>query len=463
MENYLKKLKEIDNDKAKDVIKLIEAINDDTKEGARREALEDAIELIEAHRTVNDTREILRTALKARFNDEFGPWIVDHSEVAPLFVIYERDGKSTEQSDYSIDDSHKVTLENPVNVVPRTVYDVVTEAKKNKDSQFDLFEKGNRETITGDYIKLIESTVSEDGTIPIKIIQPGWGSSGYYPTEVLERDAGIYTEGTKMYWNHPTATEDIERPERSLNDLAAVLVSEGVYDSDGIEGPGVYAKAKVFSDYQNSINDMSEDIGLSHIAGGMATVGEREGKTGRIIESLNVADSIDFVTTPGAGGQIIQLFESARNSKSLPKSIKMEENKELTQLKESNQKYKDEIDRLKEKEVLSDAKEFVKSKLKESELPDITKARLLDSLSRNPATDDKGALDLLKFGESVKKGIEDETSYLAKLSDSGKITGMGSSTEVEEEKETKVKESLKKSFEALGFEGKALEIAVNGR
>lgn len=460
MEKYLTKLKEINTDKARNVIKLIEGLSDDASSGAKREALEEAKELIEADRTSNDTRELLRAALKSDSSSEFGPWINDFSDT---FVIYEEDGGPFWKADYSIIDN-KVTFGIPIKVIQKIIFEPIAEAKKNKKGQYDLFEKSKQEAITGDYIQLIESAISEDGTIPIKIIQPGWGMSGYYPKEVLQRDAGIYKEGTKMYWNHPTASEEIERPERSLNDLAGVLVSEGAYDSEGASGPGIYANAKVFGQYENQLSEMSTHIGLSHIAGGMAKTGEAEGKSGRIIESLNIAESVDFVTEPGAGGEIIQLFESA-SKKQLPKSnIKMEENKELDRLKESNQSLKDEIKRFKEKEVLSEAKEFVDSKLKESELPDITKTRLLDSLARNPTTDDKGGLDLLKFGESVKKGIDDEISYLAKLSDSGKITGMGGGGD--HEADDTLKENMKsitRSFVGLGLEGKELEIAVNGR
>ena len=40
------------------------------------------------------------------------------------------------------------------------------------------------ESAQGMYMPLVEKAVRLDGTIPLKIIQPGWGSSGYYPKEV---------------------------------------------------------------------------------------------------------------------------------------------------------------------------------------------------------------------------------------------------------------------------------------
>lgn len=460
MEKYITKLKEIKSDKATNAIKLLESITAETPEPQKREFIEDAIELIEAELTSNDIRELLRNALKDKFQQEFGPFILDFSD---SFVVFELESDQAWKADYSIS-NNKVVFGDSIKVIAKTTFEPIMESKKDKNGQFDLFEKNKPEEITGDYIQLIESAIKDDGTIPIKVIGPGWGSSGYYSEEVLQRDAGIYTEGTKMYWNHPTASEDIERPERSLNDLAGILVSEGAYDPEGASGPGVYASAKVFGQFQEQLTDMAPHIGLSHIAMGKATTGEAEGQTGTIIESLNTAQSIDFVTSPGAGGEIIQLFESARNNKSLkPINQMAEPNKELNQLKESNRILSEENNRLKEGQVLESARNYVESKLKESDLPDITKARLLDSLSKNPEVTEAGELDQLKFGESVKKGIEDEISYLAKLTESGKITGMGSSGDAEEADNTKLEESNKNYFGELGMSEKGVEIAIKGR
>lgn len=443
MEKYLKELKRINTDKSKNVIQLIESIDDKTPQNQKREFIEVAKDLIEADLTANDIREILRNALKERYQQEFGPYIIDWSDT---FVIFELESDQSWKADYSIKDD-KVIFGDAIKVIPKTVYEPVMESK--------------HETIEGNFVQLIEAATNEDGTIPIKVIGPGWGTSGYYPQEVLERDAGIYKEGTKMYWNHPTASEEIERPERSLTDLAGILVSEGAYDPEGASGPGVYAKAKVFGQFQDQLTEMAPFIGLSHIAKGKATTGEAEGQSGPIIESLNIAQSVDFVTEPGAGGEIIQLFESA-SSKQLPKSIKMAENKEeIVSLKEANKALTDDNQRMKEKIALQDAQEFVLGKLKESELPEITKQRLLTRELKNIVLDDKGNLDIVKFGESVKKAIKEETEYLASLSESGKITGMGSGKE--ETDDTKLQESNKSAFEELGLSEKGVELAVKGR
>ncbi len=42
--------------------------------------------------------------------------------------------------------------------------------------------------VVGDVIPLREGAVGQDGTAYLKLIAPGWGSCGYYPDRVLERD-----------------------------------------------------------------------------------------------------------------------------------------------------------------------------------------------------------------------------------------------------------------------------------
>ena len=43
-------------------------------------------------------------------------------------------------------------------------------------------------SIESDLLPLTEKALRADGTIRAKIISPGWGCSGFYPREVLERD-----------------------------------------------------------------------------------------------------------------------------------------------------------------------------------------------------------------------------------------------------------------------------------
>lgn len=169
------------------------------------------------------------------------------------------------------------------------------------------------ESLAGAFVPLREKAVRRDGTVGLRLIGPGWGSSGFYPVETLRRDGPqVFTAGTKMYWNHPTLGQESERPEGDLRDLAAVLVSDARWEESGAEGPGLYADAKVFGDYAGAVEELAPYIGVSIRASGRATTGEAEGRQGAIINALTAARSVDFVTEPGAGGRIVEMFEAAR-------------------------------------------------------------------------------------------------------------------------------------------------------
>jgi hypothetical protein len=142
----------------------------------------------------------------------------------------------------------------------------------------------------------------------IKLIDAGWGSSGYYSPEVLQEAARneIFRDGFHMYIDHPTPTEQVEKPERSVRDLAAVIEGPVTY-RDG----GLYAEARLYDDYQ-WIAQKKDAIGLSIRASGRAEAGEADGRRGLIITALTEGTSVDFVTHAGRGGQILELLESAR-------------------------------------------------------------------------------------------------------------------------------------------------------
>ena len=144
----------------------------------------------------------------------------------------------------------------------------------------------------------------------VKVIEAGWGSSGYYGAEMLrEYGPAVFAKGTKVFMNHPSMTEENDRPERDVEKLAGKLTTNAYYsESDN----GLIAEVQFYSHYAPIIKEMAEDVGLSIRALGEASVGEAEGREGPIIEAL-VADeltSVDVVTVAGAGGKFISLLES---------------------------------------------------------------------------------------------------------------------------------------------------------
>ena len=160
--------------------------------------------------------------------------------------------------------------------------------------------------------RLLEATSTTTGgtTRRIQIITPGWGSSGYYSADVLERAAEnrVIPAGTHMYFDHASDSERTDRPERSVRDIAAVLTEDATWD-----GTGLFANADILGPHAELIEALAPYIGVS--ISGSATdisIGEAEGRTGPIIEDLAHVASVDFVTRAGRGGAV--LLESARPS-----------------------------------------------------------------------------------------------------------------------------------------------------
>jgi hypothetical protein len=148
------------------------------------------------------------------------------------------------------------------------------------------------------------------GKMLVQFISPGWGSSGYYSPEVLAEAASsrVIPAGTHMYADHPTEDDDRKRPERSIRDLMAVTTSDAQVASNG----ALVGEVRVVAPYQELLTDLKDHIGVS-IRGDATDVTEglAEGRKGRIIEGLAHVSSVDFVTRPGRGGQVLALLESA--------------------------------------------------------------------------------------------------------------------------------------------------------
>jgi hypothetical protein len=330
--------------------------------------------------------------------------------------------------------------------------------------------------LAGDLIPLTEKAVREDGTVPIKVISPGWGSSGYYPADVLKRDGPkVFPAGTHMYLDHPTPEEEASRPERSLKDLAATLTSGAAWQDEGVAGPGLYAEARVRSDLAPLIEELAPSIGVSIRAFGRAKDGEAEGRKGKVVESLHAGRSVDFVTLPGRGGAVLELVEAARVRR-LPQDTPKEESgmadaEELKTLRESlagqekaNEAMAADLKALGERLLLRDTRDLVLATLTEVDLPDITRRRLVEHWETRPVLKD-GALDREATVERVREAARAELAYLAEATGagSGRIRGMGGTPAqggTAEEAQAKLAESLGR---LPGMSAEAAKVAANGR
>lgn len=149
------------------------------------------------------------------------------------------------------------------------------------------------------------------GLFRVRIIDAGQGSSGIYPAETLQAAAGarVFAEGTHVYLDHPGMGEEIDRPERSVRDLAGVLASDAVYNETD---RALDADMRIYSPYRQVVSEMADDIGMSIRALVEAEEGEWEGHQGMIMREIIEAASVDLVTRAGRGGKILSVLESAR-------------------------------------------------------------------------------------------------------------------------------------------------------
>lgn len=157
----------------------------------------------------------------------------------------------------------------------------------------------------------VTAAKSGPGRFLIRLINAGEGSSGVYTPDVLKAaaEAKIFAKGCHMYIDHPGAEESVDRPERTLKDLAAVLAEDAYWDESA---QALVAEADVFSRWRTVLTEMKDAIGTSIRAIAEAVQGEHDGKPAVLISQIVEAISVDFVTKAGRGGAILEVLESAR-------------------------------------------------------------------------------------------------------------------------------------------------------
>ena len=139
------------------------------------------------------------------------------------------------------------------------------------------------------------------GRYRIRIIAPGRGSTGMYTAPNLAESAPLFTPGTHMFFDHQTMTEDWERPERSVRDLAGVFESGAEIMPDG----SLEADIKVYPSVNGIIRERWADIGVSINGWSVEEIGP-DG----VVPVLAGIQSVDFVTRAGAKGAVLEVLES---------------------------------------------------------------------------------------------------------------------------------------------------------
>lgn len=281
--------------------------------------------------------------------------------------------------------------------------------------------------------KLHESTSGEgteslgEGKYRIRIITPGKGSSGIYLAENLAKSAALFKAGTEMFIDHPTESEEWERPERSIRDYAGVFLEDATVGEDG----ALYTVCKVFSGVNKLIKDKWEHIGVSINAWCDEPISETS-----VVPVFAGVRSVDFVTAPGAGGGIVDLLESNRNQnpqKEEEESMDIES--KLSALEDKLGSVLEAIGKVVEATTVKEAEEEAApavdvdavleagKKLAESGLPEAAAKRVRESV---------------KGGADIDEAIEAERAYIKEA------TAKSATPHVEEDAGTSLKESFKK-------------------
>lgn len=139
------------------------------------------------------------------------------------------------------------------------------------------------------------------GRYRIRIIAPGRGSTGMYTAPNLAESAPLFVPGTHMFFDHQTMTEDWERPERSVRDLAGVFESGAEIMPDG----SLEADIKVYPSVNGIIRERWADIGVSINGWSVEEIG-----SDGVVPVLAGIQSVDFVTRAGAKGAVLEVLES---------------------------------------------------------------------------------------------------------------------------------------------------------
>jgi len=277
------------------------------------------------------------------------------------------------------------------------------------------------------------------------------GSSAYYPKEVVEAGAHLFSKGTRIYGDHPSSEEKWSRPERSYRDIIGVFESDSEYD-----GKDLYANARFFTKHQQDIKEMAEAgvIGMSIRAAGDV----EETADGPVLKAFTSVTSVDVVTTAGAGGGFDKLLESAREVSASESGAESLEEKEsvmdpkleaaLDALVETATKNADAVAKLVEradKEDKAKADALVEAEKEANKPVEVDPLAVAAKLAESglAAAGQARVLDAVKAGKTLDEAITAEKDYAKSiLEEAGSSFRGNGSEELQEANGSKIGSSI---------------------
>lgn len=351
-----------------------------------------------------------------------------------------------------------------------------TSTQTTKESDTDMIDDMEAEL---QLLDISEATIDlAKGELEVTFLKPGFNRSGYrYYTKDAIHEAvtgGMFTN-LKMFMNHQTPQEMNQRPERDLKDWVSTM-KECWVDSDGAAKGKVKVVQSWFSSFLKDLQESGSigEIGLSIFAQGKVKPTKIEGRQTNVVERFQRAMSVDWVTEPGAGGRVDQMWESyqpimhkeqelnvlqsmtaeealreLKESRSdvieaLAKQIKDESADEarlqeaaksiedliaqVKQLEKDAEDAKAELETTRESQVKDKQLAFVVESLTKAELPQVGKDRIKEQLMLQVHRTDAGEFDQGKVESTLKESVDREVEYvnsLVKESGGKGIKGLG--------------------------------------
>lgn len=206
-------------------------------------------------------------------------------------------------------------------------------------------------------VNFMESAAVDDGIGATKyrvaLIKEGLGNLGnafYYTRDALQSAVAIF-EGKKCFANHPSRTEESDRPERDVREIIGhfencaleededgrVMIAADCLlmpDKDYEWARGLFRETVAYSKkypdkdlvglsinasgdaHEIKLSELLEKSSVPEAAKPKLKIAQEEGiETIRVVSNITEATSCDLVTEAGAGGRIIKMLEGAKDGK----------------------------------------------------------------------------------------------------------------------------------------------------
>ncbi len=164
----------------------------------------------------------------------------------------------------------------------------------------------------GELLPLREATVDAVAhEVELRIIRPGWSENGRYYGPDQVREAAPLFAGIKAYADHPSKTQDSDRPERSVRDIVGYYPKAWIAEDGSLRGVlRVVGEAIgwLWPLIEETVSHGADLVQASINALGEVAPGEVEGRKGNIVKRIIKANSTDVVTQAAAGGQFERLM-----------------------------------------------------------------------------------------------------------------------------------------------------------